>query len=154
MQITILVGTVTGNADHVAQSLAMSADTLAADITVLPMDGLGIEAFDRPGVFLVCTSTTGVGDLPDNAQALYHALDAQARYLGHVGYGLIALGDSSYVDSFCGGGKRFDERLQDLGAKRLGDICTLDASTTTQPEADALLWAQQWRNQLPKNLYE
>ena len=144
MHITLLVGTVHGNATLVAQAIQMAANDLHVTINLLPMNGLDIAVFDTPGVFLLCTSTTGTGDVPDNAQALYHALDAQAKYLGHVRYGLIALGDSSYGDSFYGGGRRFDERLQDLGAKRIGDICVLDASDTMQPEEDAISWFQQW----------
>ncbi len=144
MHITLLVGTVHGNASLVAHALQMAAQDLHATIDVRPMDGLGISVFDPPGVYLICTSTTGNGDVPDNAQALYHALDAQAKYLGHVRYGVIALGDSSYGDSFYGGAKRFDERLQDLGAQRVGDICVLDAQETTHPETDAIAWCQQW----------
>ena len=143
MHITLLVGTVYGNASSVAHAIEMAADGRYA-ITIVPMDGLDITVFDTPGVFLICTSTTGAGDVPDNAQALYHSLDEQAKYLGHVRYGVIALGDSNYGDTFYGGGRRFDERLQDLGAKRLGDICVLDASATMQPEDDAVAWFNQW----------
>lgn len=148
MQITILVGTVHGNASSVAQALQFSADDLQSTIEVLPMDGLDISVFDQPGTFIICTSTTGSGDVPDNAQALFHSLDAQAKYLGHVRYGLVALCDSSYGDSFMGGGKQFDERLRDLGAQRVGDICVLDAMETSQPEDDALAWLKDWAVQL------
>jgi MioC protein len=151
MQITLLVGSVHGNASSVAQALHFSADDLAATIHLLPMDGLDITVFDRPGIFVICTSTTGSGDLPDNAQALFHSLDAQAKFLGHVRYGLVALGDSSYGDSFLGGGRQMDERLRDLGAQRLGEICVLDAMETTQPEDDAVAWFGPWVANLPKN---
>lgn len=148
MQITILVGTVHGNASAVAQALQLCADDISAQITVLPMDGLSIEVFDQPGAFIVCTSTTGSGDVPDNAQALFHSLDAQAKYLGHVRFGMVALCDSSYSDSFMGGGKQFDERLRDLGAQRVGEICVLDAMETSQPEEDAIAWLKAWAVQL------
>ncbi len=148
MQITILVGTMHGNASSVAQALQFCADDIQATIDVLPMDGLDITVFDQPGTFIICTSTTGVGDVPDNAQALFHSLDAQAKYLGHVRYGLVALGDSSYGDSFLGGGKQFDERLRDLGAQRVGEICVLDAMETSQPEDDAVAWLRAWAVQL------
>ncbi len=148
MQITILVGTMHGNASSVAQALQFCADDIGATIDVLPMDGLDITVFDQPGTFIICTSTTGVGDVPDNAQALFHSLDAQAKYLGHVRYGLVALGDSSYGDSFLGGGKQFDERLRDLGAQRVGEICVLDAMETSQPEDDAVAWLRAWAVQL------
>jgi MioC protein len=149
MHLTFLVGTVHGNATAIAQTLQLSAPDHGASIELLPMDGLDISVFDRPEVFVICTSTTGSGDVPDNAQSLYHALDAQAKYLGHVRYGVIALGDSSYGDSFYGGGKRFDERLQDLGAKRVGDICVLDASSTEDADEVALAWFANWVTQLP-----
>ncbi len=148
MQITILVGTMHGNASSVAQALQFCADDIQATIDVLPMDGLDITVFDQPGVFIICTSTTGSGDVPDNAQALYHSLDAQAKYLGHVRFGLVALCDSSYGDSFMGGGRQFDERLRDLGAQRVGEICVLDAMETSQPEDDAVAWLKAWAVQL------
>jgi MioC protein len=148
MQITILVGTVHGNASSVAQALQFSADDLQATIAVLPMDGLDITVFDQPGTFIICTSTTGSGDVPDNAQALFHSLDAQAKYLGHVRFGLVALCDSSYGNSFMGGGRQFDERLRDLGAQRVGEICVLDAMETSQPEDDAVAWLKAWAVQL------
>jgi MioC protein len=151
MQITLLVGSVHGNASNVAQALQFCADDLAATIDLLPMDGLDITVLDRPGIFVICTSTTGSGDLPDNAQALFHSLDAHAKFLGHVRYGMVALGDSSYGDSFLGGGRQMDERLRDLGAQRLGEICVLDAMKTTQPEDDAVAWFGPWVANLPKN---
>jgi len=100
-------------------------------------------------VFLICSSTYGSGDVPDNGQALYAQLDAEPRYLGHVRYGLVALGDSSYGDTYGMGGLQFDARLQDLGAQRIGDICRLDASSGEVPEDEALAWCETWRTQAP-----
>jgi MioC protein len=144
MQITILVGTVNGNAQSVAEALQFCADDIGATIDVLPMDGLDITVFDTPGTFIICTSTTGAGDVPSNAVGLLNSLDAQAKYLGHVRYGLVALGDSSYGDSFLGGGKQFDAKLQDLGAHKMGEICVLDAMETMTPEDDAVAWFHGW----------
>ena len=144
MQITILVGSMHGTATSIAQTLQLCEQEIAASIEVLPMDDLEIDVFDRPGLFIVCTSTTGTGDVPDNAQHFFHALDAQAKYLGHVRYGLVALGDASYGESFLGGGRQFDARLADLGAQRLGEICVLDAMETSDPQAHAMDWLQRW----------
>lgn len=144
MQITVLVASVHGTATSVAQSLQMAAPDVGVAMELLPMDGLGVSVFERPGLFLICTSTTGAGELPESAHGLYFALDTQPVFLGHVRYGLIALGDSSYGETFLGGGKLFDAKLQDLGAQRVGDICVLDACETTQPETDALTWFTQW----------
>ncbi len=144
-KLKILVGTMTGTADSVAQAISMDCADLAGPIEVLPMDGLDTAAFDdTEALYLVCTSTYGSGDLPDNAWGLYEALDSQPRYLGHVRYGVVALGDSCYPQTFCNGGKRFDERLQDLGARRVGEVFCHDASAGTVPEEEAAAWCRDW----------
>jgi MioC protein len=152
MQLQILVGTVHGNATEVAQALAFSASDLGLDAQVQSMDGLTIDVFSQEAVFLLCCSTTGSGDVPENAQAFFQSLDLQPRYLGHLRYGLVALGDSSYGDSFCGGGKAFDARLQDLGAQRMGSLCEIDAMQADDAPSQALAWWTQWATLLPRPL--
>jgi len=147
MQLTLLVGTVHGNARQIAQTLALAAPDYGASAHVLDMQGLSIDVFDTPGIFVVCCSTTRSGDVPDNAQALYKSLDAQARYLGHVHFGLVALGDSSYGDTFYGGAKAFQNRLQDLGAQLVGAPCVLDALDAAEPDTVALTWLETWIQQ-------
>ncbi len=147
MQLTLLVGTVHGNARQIAQTLALAAPDFGASAHVLDMQGLSIDVFDTPGIFVVCCSTTGSGDVPDNAQALYKSLAAQARYLGHVHFGLVALGDSSYGDTFYGGAKAFQNHLQDLGAQLVGAPCVLDALDAAEPDTVALTWLETWIQQ-------
>ncbi len=48
-------------------------------------------------------------------------LEAKSPGLVGLKYGMIAMGDSSYVDSFCGAGRSLDEVLQGQGAERLGE---------------------------------
>lgn len=149
MKLKILVGTMTNTADHIAQTIQMACADLADDITVRPMDGLDIGIFEqadsKDALYIICTSTYGMGDVPDNAQALYDSLAAEPRFLGHIRYGVIALGDSaSHAQTFCFGGKKFNERLQDLGARRLGEICCLDSGIETQAEVQAVAWCRNW----------
>ena len=151
MKLKILVGTMTGTATSVAQSIQMDCTDLAARIEVQAMDGLSVAVFDaqREAVhedllYLICCATHGSGDVPDNASDLYDSLGLEPRYLGHVRYGVIALGDQCYPDTFCGGGKKFDARLQDLGAQRIGELCCLDASSGNDAEAEAVRWCRQW----------
>lgn len=149
MNLKILVGTVTNTAEYVAQAIQMDCADLVTDIEVHLMDTLGISAFDVvPGddtLWLICTSTYGAGDVPDNAQALYAALSAEPRFLGHVRYGVISLGDrGSHPQTFAGGGLRFDERLTDLGATRLGEVWCHDASDGSVAEVDGAAWARGW----------
>lgn len=144
MKLKILVGTMTNTAEFVAQAIQMDCADLVADIEVLPMDGLDISAFDEDALYLICSSTYGSGDVPDNARALYDSLGSQPRYLGHVRYGVIALGDRTYAQTFCMGGKKFDERLQDLGAQRVGEVWCHDASAGTLAETEATGWCREW----------
>ena len=58
-----------------------------------------MEALSAGGVWLVCTSTYGTGEVPDNAKALYAVLGEQRPDLSKVRYGVVALGDSpTYPD--------------------------------------------------------
>ena len=147
MKLKILVGSMTGTAHSIAQAIQMDCTELVAQIDVLPMDGVGVSEFDAPAedlLYLVCCSTYGSGDVPDTASGFYDSLDLEPRFLGHVRYGVIALGDQCYPDTFCGGGKKIDTRLQDLGAQRIGELCCLDASSGNDAEAEAVRWCRQW----------
>ena len=148
MKLKILVGTMTSTADYVAQAIQMDCAELIDDIDVQLMDALDISVFDpadaKEAIYLICSSTYGSGDVPDNARALYDSMDANPQFLGHVRYGVIALGDRTYLQTFCNGGKRFDQRLQDLGAQRIGDVWCHDASSGTMPESEGVEWCRQW----------
>jgi MioC protein len=147
--LKIFVATMTGTAEYVAQAIQMDCSDLVEQIEVTLMDSLKSDAFeDRDCLYLICSSTYGAGDVPDNGQQLYSSLDDQPRDLSHVKYGVIALGDfGSYPNTFAGGGKRFDERLGGLGAKRIGDIFTHDASGGSMPETEGTAWARAWLTQ-------
>jgi MioC protein len=64
--------------------------------------------------------------------------------LSAVTYGVIALGDLTYKDTFCEGGMRFDNLLTELGARRVGEILKHDASSGTLPEEVAAQWIVPW----------
>ncbi|MBA4329692.1 MAG: nitric oxide synthase [Polaromonas sp.] len=152
MKLKILVGTMTSTADYVAQAIQMDCADLVPEIEVQLMDGLDIGVFDNAveedAVYLICTSTYGQGDVPDNARALYDSLESQPKFLGHVRYGVIALGDRTYQQTFAFGGKKFDERLQGLGAQRIGELWIHDASSGTLPETEGTEWCRQWLTQV------
>ena len=97
INITILVGTMTGTAQLVAQELELAWDDGETKVETLVMDGLDCKVFERPGVFLICTSTYGQGDVPDNAKALYADLQEKRPHLAHVRYGVFGLGDRKSV---------------------------------------------------------
>jgi len=144
LRITILVGTMTGTAQLVAQELELVWDDGETQVETLLMDKLDSTVFGREGVFLVCTSTYGQGDVPDNAKALYEDLKAKRPNLAQVRYGVFGLGDRTYAETFNFGGKRFDELLTELGAVRIGERVQHDASSGVLPEETAEEWGAEW----------
>jgi MioC protein len=145
MKINILVGTMTGTAQMCAQEIELALDGDDVQVATLLMDKLDPQVFaDRDAVYLVCTSTYGQGDVPDNAKALYEALCGQKPDLAGVRYGVFGLGDRTYAETYNFGGKRFDDILTELGAQRIGDRLMHDASSGTLPEEIAIEWAEAW----------
>ena len=144
MRIHILVGTMTGTAQLCAQEMELALDDGETQVSTLMMDQLDGTVFRREGVFLICTSTYGQGDVPDNARALYEDLKAKRPDLSRVRYGVFGLGDRTYAETFNFGGKRFDELLAELGARRIGERHMHDASSGVLPEETALEWCQEW----------
>ena len=138
----------TGTAEMVAQEVQTALEAAGHQATIRMMDGLDAALFQGGGTFLICTSTYGQGDVPDNAQALYNSLEAETPNLTGVTYGVIALGDRTYKDTYCHGGIRFDKLLTELGARRAGDILMHDASSGTLPEELAAQWVVPWVEQV------
>ena len=145
MKLTLLVGTMTGTAQLVAQELELAwdgGDDL--EVETLLMDQLDSSVFEREGVFLVVTSTYGQGDVPDNAKSFYEDLKAKRPDLSRVRYGVFGLGDRTYAETFNFGGKRFDDILTELGAQRIGERVRHDASSGVLPEEMAVEWGEGW----------
>jgi MioC protein len=145
MKISILVGTMTGTAQLCAQEMELALGDDDVQIETLLMDKLDASVFSTSAdAFLVCTSTYGQGDVPDNARAFYEDLKAKRPDLSRVRYGVFGLGDRTYAETFNFGGKKFDEMLTQLGAERIGERHTHDASSGILPEETALEWGQEW----------
>ena len=141
MKVVILSGSVYGTAEEVArhaESLLKAAGFeawLATRATLQDLQGFA------PQAFLAVTSTTGMGELPDNLMPLYSAIRdvLPAEWRGLPG-AVIALGDSSYGDTYCGGGEQLRELFAELGLKEVQPMLRLDASETVTPETDAEPW--------------
>lgn len=154
INLTILVGTQTGIAQLVAQEIELRLDGEGFRIRTLLMDDIGAESstskhpaadvFGGGGLFLVCSSTYGQGDVPDGAKPFYEALLQNRPDLSQVRYGVIALGDSTYAETFCFGGKKFDKLFGELGALRVGEVMLHDASSGDLPEEEAAEWIEDW----------
>ncbi|UFS56747.1 flavodoxin domain-containing protein [Comamonadaceae bacterium M7527] len=146
----ILVATTGDRALNAAKAAAqvLSATFTHIEVSKLtPDDGIAVfgQVDDSANkLFIVCSSTHGSGDVPDNAQAFLASFDLEPTFLGHVRYGLMALGDSSYGATYAAGAKLLDAKLQDLGAQRLGLMFEHDASGLDDANETAAQWATEW----------
>jgi len=148
VELRILVGTMTGTAEAVAKDIEQMLAKAGHRTEIVLMDGRDASVFERNGsgcdAFLICTSTYGSGDVPDNAQKVFASLEEKRPDLRGIVYGVIALGDQTYGKTFCQGGLRFDKLLSELGAQRAGEALLHDASAGTMAEDVASEWILPW----------
>ena len=141
MKVAILCGSVYGTAEEVARHAKQLLTDAGCEVLLNSRATLAdIQAF-APEALLAVTSTTGMGELPDNLQPLYSTIRDQlpAAWRGLPG-AVIGLGDASYGDTFCGGGEQMRELFAELGVREVQPMLQLDASETVTPERDAEPW--------------
>lgn len=133
--LTILVGSVLGAAEYVADALAESAQQAGytTDIQLSP----DLDSIKADATWVICTSTHGAGELPDNIQPFAEQLK-QASLTGTQAY-IIGLGDSSY-DTFCHGALEMETLLQQAGATLLAEPLHIDVLNHPIPEDAAVEW--------------
>lgn len=141
--ILILVGTESGNAQMVADTLQEELGRAGHAVDVRA-EGDDLEGLGGGRVVLICTATHGLGELPDNIIPLHDALVRERPDLSALRYGVIALGDQTYHETFCHGGKTMDRLFAELGATRVGERLEIDACTQPLPDEDAVEWAKEW----------
>lgn len=148
MQVTILVATMSGTAEMTAEEMEQALGDAGHDVVLSLMDDVGNDVFKSDGVFIICSSTYGQGNVPDNGLDLFESLTSERPDLSTVRYGVFSLGDTTYKETFCHGGMYFDELLTQLGAQRVGEMKRSDASSIELPEEIAPEWVMEWLEQL------
>ena len=139
--INIFVATMTGTALMVAEDISEFCNDNDINTTIIEMDNLSFDKFIISKYpILVASSTYGQGDVPDNGQDLYNKLKNNSPNLSHIEYIVFGLGDMTYRDTFAYGGKKFDQLLSKLNAKKIGQSFYHDASDGSLPEEVAVNW--------------
>ncbi|NGO89155.1 MAG: flavodoxin [Halomonas sp.] len=142
-KMTIVVGTMYGGALDVAEQVKPLFEQAGYAVAVSEQPSLSDVSGDDD-LTLFCLSTTGSGDFPGNIVPFVRSLKDQSPSLTGLRYGLIALGDSSYGDTFCGAGRELDELLASMGAQRLGERLEIDAMETFMADDAAVPWVEEW----------
>ena len=130
--LLVMYGSQTGTAEQLARRFATDAEKRGFAPRVFELNAFASVDFAKENRLIIVTSTWGDGDPPDNAAGFWQHLNSDAApQLDHLSYSVLALGDKTYSD-FCGAGKKFDERLEQLGAKRIHPRaeCDVDYETT------------------------
>lgn len=146
--LVILVGSVYGGSVEVAEQVAEVVE--AAGLSVEINEQPDIASLEGNSVILLVTSTTGNGELPETIQPFYAQLQEQPITLSGRGYAVIALGDSSYGDTYCAGGLLLDEQLAGLDAEVLMPLLKIDALEFFQPADGISVWLTSWLDVLKK----
>ncbi|WP_415901741.1 flavodoxin [Neptuniibacter sp. QD29_5] len=141
--IKVVVGSVYGNALDVAEMCSQKLTELQHSVELLRNPQIDQVVTTETEVVLICTSTTGQGEIPNNLLPLYDQLKDQLPQMSTVKYGVIALGDSSY-DTFAEAGYLMDSLMQELHAQKNGDNLVIDACETMAPLEEAEPWLLEW----------
>ena len=100
INLVIVSGTVFGAAEDVAHHAAQLCAEAGLNVTYQPRISYAELVALEPDALLFITSTTGMGELPENLQPLVSALREKApQWHGLLG-GVIGLGDACYGDDF------------------------------------------------------
>lgn len=139
--ITILVGSQTGNCEALAEQLHRLAGGRGLKTVIKKMGDYKFLQLKTEKNLLVIVSTYGEGEPPDNARELVEFLSGKrAPSLKQAQFAVLGLGDSGY-EFFCKTAVDFDRRLEELGATRIHPRvdCDVDYEESAEAWMDAVL---------------
>ena len=145
----IIVGSMLGGSEYVAEACEEQLKTLNHDVNLhfkaefssILDTSLGDDHKNNT-TWLVCTSTHGAGEFPDNIQNFVNDLKNCEQDLSSIKFMIIALGDSNY-DTYCNAGFELNKLLLTKGCKEIVTIKTIDMSQDVDPEDLAQLWLRE-----------
>jgi sulfite reductase (NADPH) flavoprotein alpha-component len=145
---TIVHGSQTGNGRRIAEALGERLQSRGLRVRVVRAGEYAPKELARERRLFVVMSTHGDGDPPDDARPLTEYLfGRRAPRLASLEFAVLALGDSSYP-KYCEIGRRLDERLAELGGRRIFDRIDCDVDFES-PAADWQARIGEWVERLP-----
>ena len=134
-----------GSAEYVGEQLAEQLVT----------QGITTEVHDQPNfsqinqentIWLLCTSTYGAGDYPENLLSFVEDIN-QVNDLKGLKFSVIGLGDTSY-DTYNLAGHNLEQLLVSKGAHCIAERLELNILDEELPEDTALAWLPSWIEQI------
>ncbi|GHE96266.1 FMN-binding protein MioC [Thalassotalea profundi] len=136
--IQIIVGSMLGGTEYVAEACqeALNDLNIQSDLHFQPNF---LEILHKGTTWLICTSTHGAGDYPDNIQAFVKELESSKDDLSSINFWVIGTGDSSY-DTYCYAAKNISNLLKSKGCSEIIELKTLNILDEEDPEEIAQQW--------------
>ena len=133
-QVEIIVGSVLGATEYVADAIAAVCPELGliANVHFSP----NLADLNVDSTWIVCSSTHGAGELPDNIQAFHKQLQNSTLTNSFL---LVGLGDSSY-DTYCQGAQTLYDTMLNTGAHALHAPYLVDVLHHPIPEDAVVAW--------------
>lgn len=142
----VIVGSMLGGSEYVAEACEETLTALGHEVELHFQPDLA-QINSENQTWLVCTSTHGAGDYPDNIQAFVADLENCDQDLSSVKFLTIGIGDSSY-DTFCFAAKNINKLLLSKGCNELLPLITLDMSEDIDPEERSQNWLSENKDHL------
>lgn len=134
----IIVGSMLGGSEYVAEACEETLSSLGHEVTV-HLSPRFSEIPKNNQTWIICTSTHGAGDYPDNIQKFVSDLNNSNEDLSSLQFLTIGLGDSNY-DTFCFAAININNILISKGCNELIRLKAYDMSTDIDPEEEAQSW--------------
>ena len=138
-QIEILVGSTLGGTEYVAEAAQALLEEAFFDTDMHLEPDLNELSLQEEQIWLICLSTHGAGDYPENFKDFMEQLQQVNAPLDDVRYAIVGVGDSNY-DTFCEAAKNLDYILEEMGATRIGDRLEIDVVECAMPEDRMADW--------------
>lgn len=124
-EVLIAFASQTGFAEQIAQQTAQTLKDAGMQVRACSLAQLDLAQLQAVRRVLFVVSTTGEGDAPDSAAGFARKVMGQAATLPDVQYGVLALGDRSYLQ-YCAFGHALDAWLRHHGAHAMFDMVEVD----------------------------
>lgn len=142
----IIVGSMLGGTEYVAEACQDTLEENNCQTTLHLIPNLDDIPYENE-VWVICTSTHGAGDYPDNIKAFVDDLENSTHDLSTTSFLVIGIGDSNY-DTFCQAAKNIEKLLISKGCNKITDTKLYDMVQEIDPEEDAPLWISHQLDQL------
>jgi MioC protein len=141
MNITVLYGTETGNAEMLAEDIAAHLEGDNDDVVCTNLSDFAPADFAPERFYLVVCSTYGDGELPASAKPFAEAMEAEKPDLAGIHFAIFGLGDTEYDTTHNFGSQIIVGLLTGQGATQIGERVTHDASGPHMADEIAMKWA-------------